>query len=50
MAKATTAPKRTKKAKATTNGETKNRFVGKDLVVKGARQHNLKNVNDTIPK
>ena len=30
--------------------ETKNRFVGRDLVVKGARQHNLKGVDLTIPK
>ncbi|MDT0630183.1 excinuclease ABC subunit UvrA [Rubrivirga litoralis] len=28
----------------------KNRFVGRDLVVKGARQHNLKGVDLTIPK
>ena len=45
MAKTTTAP-----AAPTTNGDSKNRFVGKDLVVKGARQHNLKNVDVTIPK
>ena len=48
MAKTTTAPTRTSTAPA--NGESKNRFVGKDLVVKGARQHNLKNVDVTIPK
>ena len=28
----------------------KDRFVGRDLVVKGARQHNLKGVDLTIPK
>ncbi len=31
-------------------GDTRKRFVGRELVVKGARQHNLKNVDVTIPK
>ena len=30
--------------------DSKDRFVGRDLVVKGARQHNLKNVDLTLPK
>ena len=41
-------PKARKRAKA--SPETKDRFVGRDLVVKGARQHNLKNVDLTVPK
>lgn len=49
MAKTKTASKRAPKAKAT-NGASKDRFVGRDLVVTGARQHNLKNVSVTIPK
>jgi excinuclease ABC subunit A len=52
MAK-TKAPKRApRKTKQTgTNGaNSKNRFVGRDLVVKGARQHNLKGFDLTLPK
>ena len=57
MAK-TTAPQptpkatTTKRARATKKaaGGSKDRFVGRDLVVKGARQHNLKNVDLTVPK
>ncbi len=54
MAK-TTAPKKaaTSKRKTATPKKaagSRNRFVGRDLVVKGARQHNLKNVDLTIPK
>ena len=54
MAK-TTAPKKPatskrKKAAPAKAADSKNRFVGRDLVVKGARQHNLKNVDLTIPK
>ncbi|MEM0961724.1 MAG: excinuclease ABC subunit UvrA [Bacteroidota bacterium] len=47
MAK-TKARKTTSRPK--TNGRAKDRFVGRELVVKGARQHNLKNVDVTIPK
>jgi len=32
------------------NPTKKDRFVGRELVVKGARQHNLKNVDLTLPK
>ena len=46
MAKTTTAPPPPSNGAA----HEKNRFVGKDLVVKGARQHNLKGVDVTIPK
>ena len=59
MAK-TTAPKKhttkRKKAspkKAASRGKgaaSKDRFIGRDLVVKGARQHNLKGVDLTVPK
>ena len=53
MAK-TTAPTQTPTAKTRKRikkaPETKNMFVGRDLVVKGARQHNLKNVDLTVPK
>ncbi len=44
------------KQKAATNGaaaggpETARRFVGRDLVIQGARQHNLKDLDLTIPK
>lgn len=31
-------------------GDSRKRFVGRELVVKGARQHNLKDINVTIPK
>ena len=48
MAKTKTAPKR-KRAEASAP-DSKKRFVGRELVVKGARQHNLKNVDVTIPK
>ncbi len=49
MAKTKAAP--TPASRPTPNGaDPKNRFVGRDLVVKGARQHNLKNVDLTIPK
>ncbi|HYE95715.1 MAG TPA: excinuclease ABC subunit A, partial [Rubricoccaceae bacterium] len=48
---------KTKKARAaasngTSNGhaEAARRFTGQDLVIKGARQHNLKNLDLTIPK
>ncbi|MEM7788435.1 MAG: hypothetical protein AAF594_11980, partial [Bacteroidota bacterium] len=43
---------KTTKAKTTKNGaaKAKDRFVGRELVVKGARQHNLKDVSVTIPK
>ncbi|MDX1440227.1 MAG: excinuclease ABC subunit A, partial [Rubricoccaceae bacterium] len=38
-------------ARASTNGnDVARRFTGRDLVVKGARQHNLKNIDLTIPK
>ena len=52
MAKTTATKPTTKHKKATTKkaADSKNRFVGRDLVVKGARQHNLKNVDLTIPK
>ena len=53
MAKTTAKPKKaTSKTSASgrKNGAAKDRFVGRDLVVKGARQHNLKNVDVTIPK
>ncbi|NNF58739.1 MAG: excinuclease ABC subunit UvrA [Rhodothermaceae bacterium] len=46
--------KRVKRATNTNGQATKNgtaqRFTGRDLVIKGARQHNLKNLNLTIPK
>ena len=38
------------KDKKATTPKTKDRFVGRELVVKGARQHNLKNVDLTLPK
>ena len=55
MAKTTQASKtkatKTKTSrKAEASADTKNRFVGRDLVVKGARQHNLKSIDVTIPK
>ena len=53
MAKTTApkkAPKTRTKAAPKKAADTKNRFVGRDLVVKGARQHNLKNVDLTVPK
>ncbi|WP_412061419.1 excinuclease ABC subunit UvrA [Rubrivirga sp. IMCC45206] len=46
-AKATSPKARRQKAAAPA---TKDRFVGRDLVVKGARQHNLKGIDLTIPK
>ncbi|HIG76183.1 MAG TPA: excinuclease ABC subunit A [Bacteroidetes bacterium] len=51
MAKTKPAPKR--KKTATSNGSAtgaEKRFTGRDLVVKGARQHNLKGFDLTIPK
>ena len=52
MAKTTAPSPKTPKARKRTKpaAETKDRFVGRDLVVKGARQHNLKNVDLTVPK
>jgi len=38
-----------KSGSAATNGAAK-RFTGRNLVIKGARQHNLKNIDLTIPK
>ena len=38
-----------KNGSASTDGATK-RFTGRNLVIKGARQHNLKNIDLTIPK
>ena len=48
--KKTAAPPRNGKAK--TNGAVSkaDRFTGRDLVVRGARQHNLKGIDLTIPK
>ena len=42
--------KRPRPQNKATDPATKDRFAGRDLVVKGARQHNLKNVDLTIPK
>ncbi len=49
-AKTSATKSQTKAPKAAANGASKDRFVGRDLVVTGARQHNLKNVSVTIPK
>ena len=52
MAKTTAPSPKTPEARNRTKpaAETKDRFVGRDLVVKGARQHNLKNVDLTDRK
>ncbi len=41
--------KKTSSKRTSTNGAAK-RFTGRELVIKGARQHNLKNIDLTIPK
>ena len=50
QAPTSTAPKTKTSRKTKVAADTKNRFVGRDLVVKGARQHNLKGIDVTIPK
>ena len=53
MAKTTASkkpPSKRKNAASAKAADSKNRFVGRDLVVQGARQHNLKDVSLTIPK
>ncbi len=48
-------PQKKAAKRATSRGQAKDngvemRFSGRDLVIKGARQHNLKNIDITIPK
>ena len=50
QAPTSTAPKTKTSRKTKVAADTKNRFVGRDLVVKGARQSNLKGIDVTIPK
>ena len=50
MSKTKKSEKRAKRTGASTTNGTVKRFTGRELVVKGARQHNLKNIDLTIPK